>query len=210
MRKTSPPTEFDLRTVKPTVSRYTDWAIVAKLMGCSLEIRSGPTTFSNLKYPEYINSFRVFNVLKLMSSNGSTWNQHGRQPQHWRHKEIKLLIEVPSPIPRHPSPSPLLVAGCNDYDTKWGFNLGFGVCTPWGTNNRTSVKTPLCVIIVKPATNRGEGEGDGDGGRNLNQQFYFFVTSMLRLAAMLISTYVLLLTTTTMFSRLNFRLPQTF
>ena len=65
------------------------------------------------------------------SSKGSTWNQHGRQPQHWRHKEIKLLVEVPSPIP-HPPPSPLLVAGCNDYDTKWGFNLGFGFGPQWG------------------------------------------------------------------------------
>jgi len=34
----------------------------------------------------------------------------------------------------------------------------------------------------------GEWQGDGDGGRNLNQKFYFFVTSMLRLAAMLVST----------------------
>ena len=37
-------------------------------------------------------------ILHRRSSIGSTWNQHGRQPQHWRHKEIKLLVEVPSPI----------------------------------------------------------------------------------------------------------------
>ena len=43
---------------------------------------------------------------------------------------------------------------------------------------------------------RGTGRETGDGGRKLNQQFYFFVTSMLRLAAMLISTYVLLLSST--------------
>ena len=34
------------------------------------------------------------------------------------------------PPARPPSPSPLLVAGCNDYGTKWGFNLGFGVGPP--------------------------------------------------------------------------------
>ena len=68
------------------------------------------TSFSSVSRP--------YLVLTLFSSIGSNWNQHGRRPQHWRHKEIKLLVEIPSPILRPPSPSRLLVAGCNGYDKK--------------------------------------------------------------------------------------------
>ena len=78
----------------------------------------------------------------------------------------------------------MLIVSFNDYDTKRGFNLGFGVDPPSGGSTPKPKLKPYFVIIVTTDNQHG---GEGHGGRNLKHQFYFLLMSMLRLAAMLIS-----------------------
>ena len=87
-------------------------------------------------------------ILTTVSSYGLGWNQHGRQSQHWRHKEIKLLVEVPSPItrpppPRHPFPPLCWLPVVTIMAKSGGFNLGFGVGPPLGALRNEQAATLL-------------------------------------------------------------------
>ena len=61
---------------------------------------------------------------------------------------LRFLHPSPVPLSGHPL-SPLLVAGCNDYDTKWGFILRFGVGHTTGGQHQNLSKSHITESVRK-------------------------------------------------------------